>query len=136
MPPDSQLVRQWLYRARSDLRSAEVLLDDEPPLCEEAGFHCQQSIEKALKAFLVYREIPFDWSHQIGYLLDLCAADDNQFEQFRVSSAPLSEYAVRVRYPHPEPAPQKPQVLQALDVARQVYDFVLHRMPEETHPTV
>jgi len=72
MPPDLQLLKQWLHRARSDLRSAEVLLGNDPPLCEEAGFHCQQSIEKALKAFLVHREIPFDWSHQIGYLLDLC----------------------------------------------------------------
>jgi HEPN domain-containing protein len=135
MPPDLQLVKQWLHRARLDLRSAEVLLSEVPPLCEEAGFHCQQSIEKALKAFLVSRVIPFDWSHQIGYLLDLCVTEDEQFEQFRVSAAPLSEYAIRFRYPHPEPAPEKSQVHQALKVARQVYNFILERMPEETRPT-
>ncbi len=31
MPPELQLVRQWLERAAVDLRSAEVVLSADPP---------------------------------------------------------------------------------------------------------
>lgn len=134
MPPEVELAQQWLARARSDLRAAELLLADEPPLCEDAGFHAQQAIEKALKGFLVYRQIPFERSHQLAYLLDLCAAKDDPFEQFRFPVVPLTEYAVRFCYPHPDPPPSEGRVRRALEIARQVYTFVLGRLPEESHP--
>jgi HEPN domain-containing protein len=134
MLPELQLARQWLDRARSDLRAAEVLLADQPPLCEDAGFHGQQALEKSLKAFLVYHQVDFAWTHQIGPLLQLCAERDDGFGQFVTSAVPLTEYAVRFRYLFLGPPPSPEEVRAALDVARQVYAFVVARLPEETHP--
>lgn len=46
MPPELELVRQWLERASADQRAASVLAGD-PLLTSEVCFHCQQSVEVA-----------------------------------------------------------------------------------------
>lgn len=43
-------IRQWLFKARNDLRSAVRLFTDDPPILDTAAYHCQQAAEKALKA--------------------------------------------------------------------------------------
>ena len=57
MQPDPQSLADtasWLRKASSDLRYAGIDLAAEPAAPEDAVFHCQQAVEKALKAFLVY----------------------------------------------------------------------------------
>ncbi len=66
-PPDDP--REWLKRARSDMRlaqsrHADVVLED---LC----FHAQQAAEKAIKAVLLKRNIRFPHTHDIAALLRL-----------------------------------------------------------------
>ena len=124
-----------MQRAHADLRSAQHAMAAEPPLTEDSCFHSQQVVEKVLKAFLVYRDAEFEWSHRIRYLLNLCAQYDPSFEQWRDEAEPLSEYAVQFRYPHLDPPPTPEQSLAALDVAGRFYHFVLDRLPPETHTT-
>jgi HEPN domain-containing protein len=64
-PPDDP--REWLNRARSDLRLAGtqvagVYLED---LC----FHTQQAAEKALKAILIRQGVAFRYVHDLAQLL-------------------------------------------------------------------
>ena len=40
----------WLEKAAIDLRSGRVDLDADPPILGDALFHCQQAVEKTLKA--------------------------------------------------------------------------------------
>jgi len=42
-------VRGWLAKAQHDLQAAERLLTGSVPLCNAAGFHCQQAAEKLSK---------------------------------------------------------------------------------------
>ncbi len=135
MPPELELVKLWLERATVDLCAAEVDVSHGASLAEDACFHCQQAVEKALKGFLVYRDVEFEWSHNIEYLLILCVDQDHSFNQWRSSAGALTEFAVRFRYPEPGPAPSLEQARGYLDVARRVYDFVLQRLPKETHPS-
>lgn len=134
MEPDIELTRQWLEHANRDLRSAEVLLAAEPPLIEDASFHCQQAAEKALKAYLVHRCIEFERSHDLIYLLDLCVRHDEAFEQWYEESRPLTDHAVRFRYPHPGPAPTLDEGRRSIEVAQRMSGFVLDRLPHDTHP--
>jgi len=89
--------REWLERARTHLRSAESLLNLEPPARETAAFHCQQTVEKALKAFLVHHNEPFEKQHDCAKLCDLCAKVDPSFRSLRERSAALNAYAVNAR---------------------------------------
>lgn len=40
--------KAWIQKARVDLRAARIDLDADPPLLEDAVFHCQQAVEKLL----------------------------------------------------------------------------------------
>jgi HEPN domain-containing protein len=43
----------WLEQNRKDFRRAENVLTLDPPDTEDCLFHCQQAVEKSLKAFWV-----------------------------------------------------------------------------------
>ncbi len=136
MPPDWDLVRQWLERSKADLDGAEVALAGDPLITEHVCFHGQQAVEKALKAFLVYHEVEFAWTHQIGFLLELCVKLDNAFARFVTLAVPLTEYSVGFRYPFCGQLPSLEQAHVALETARKVFQFVADRLPQETHPRV
>jgi HEPN domain-containing protein len=135
MPPDEELASQWLEYAVSDFRSAEILLRAEPPRVRQACFHCQQCVEKSLKAFLVKYHVEFEKSHLLDYLLDLCAKQDPSFDGLHDAILPLAFYAVPIRYPHAAAAPALGDAGHAMNTAKMVLEFVLNRLPKEVHPS-
>ena len=58
----------WLRKADDDVRSAQVDLAADPPLIEDALFHCQQAAEKAAKAFLTAHDTIFRKTHDLDEL--------------------------------------------------------------------
>ena len=56
---DLELVRDWLTRAHQDLRAALILAAAEDAPLDVAIYHCQQAGEKAVKAYLQWRDEPF-----------------------------------------------------------------------------
>jgi HEPN domain-containing protein len=130
MPPETVEVRRWLEKADHDRSGAEAALERDPALADIAAFHCQQAVEKTLKAYLVWREQEFEKTHDLRTLVLLCADLDASFSQLLADVAPLTAYAVRFRYPGPAD-PSADEVRNALQVVRQTREFVLERMPEE-----
>ena len=97
--------RAWLVRAADDLRAAEVDLAAEPPLVEDALFHCQQAVEKAFKALLTFHNQPFRRTHNLEEIGAACLALDAGLQAVVDEAAPLSEYAWAFRYPNPLAVP-------------------------------
>jgi len=62
--------RAWLSKAQQDLRAAALDLTASPPLLEDTLFHCQQAVEKALKALLTWHDRPFRKTHDLVELAD------------------------------------------------------------------
>jgi HEPN domain-containing protein len=122
MPPDARAeeVAAWLARAGQDLRAAEVDLEAVPPLLGDAAFHCQQAVEKALKALLTRYDHVFRPTHDIGELSLACLQHEPSLEPLLRESAPLTEYAWRFRYPGEIFEPERREVEAALDLARSV----------------
>ena len=58
-------VEDWIQLADKDLYAAEVLLKNEYLLTNIVAFHCQQTIEKYLKAFLIEKDIPVIKTHDL-----------------------------------------------------------------------
>ena len=53
----AEILGQWLDKGKDDLRVAEYLSTMHHPTPDEIiCFHCQQSAEKYLKAFIFYTE--------------------------------------------------------------------------------
>jgi len=126
MPPDARNreVAGWLARAREDLRAADVDLAADPPLIADAAFHCQQAVEKTLKAFLTRYDHPFRNTHDIGALAVACLEHEPSLEPLLRRSAPLTAYAWRFRYPGDISEPKGSDVEEALAIARRVVDAV------------
>ena len=133
MPPDWDEVRRWVAKASNDRNVARKIASGGCAETDVAAFHCQQSIEKLLKAFLVYRNIEFERVHDLGRLLDQASELDPDFELLRDDVAPLTVYAVTFRYPGPtDPTPL--QVTNALHIVDRVWEFARSRLPPDVLP--
>ena len=67
-------VRRWVEKAEHDLRNAEYVLglaEDCPT--DTVCFHCQQCVEKYLKALLIHHGIDFPRTHDLVVLLNLAS---------------------------------------------------------------
>ena len=131
-----QEIRAWLGKALHDLHAAERLLAGSEPLCNAAGFHCQQVAEKALKAYLTWRDEPFEKTHSLVALIARCLSFDPTFEQLRAAATTLTPYAVESRYPGDLAELTEEEAREALTLARLVWNFVLQRFPSEVQHEV
>ncbi|HAM58872.1 MAG TPA: DNA-binding protein [Candidatus Rokubacteria bacterium] len=137
MPPDpirAADTRAWLARALDDLRGADIDLAATPPLLGDATFHCQQAVEKALKAFLTWHDRPFRKTHDLVELGAQCVAIDASLEPLLQPAAPLTEYAWRYRYPGEPAEPTEAEVGSGLARARSAVAAILDRLPSDARP--
>jgi HEPN domain-containing protein len=68
-----EAVRQWLARARADWETVNVLIGNADSPHESIAFHCQQYVEKLLKAFLTMQGIEAPRTHDVRRLVQLAA---------------------------------------------------------------
>jgi HEPN domain-containing protein len=127
-------VREWLSKAALDVRGARIDLDAEPPLPEDALFHCQQTVEKLFKAFLVWHDAPFRKTHSIEELGRACCAIDPKLTPLVDEAAPLTEYAWAYRYPGVMPSASVDEAERALHLALRVARAVLSGLPASAIP--
>jgi HEPN domain-containing protein len=133
MPPDAAQLRNWLLKARNDWSAARKLLRGPEPETDVVGFHCQQAVEKLLKAFLLSRSVEFEKIHDLRRLIDQCAALDPEFNSLREDVRPLTAYAVASRYPG-LPSLVFDEAQQALVVVRKIWAFAATRLPPHVVP--
>lgn len=117
-----------------DLRAGTYELGGDPSLAADVVFHAQQAVEKAIKGFLAWHDRPFRKTHDIGEVGALCAEIDPSLLGILDRATPLTEYAWRFRYPGEPDEPSKEEASQALALAREVYDALLARLPEQVRP--
>ena len=61
-----EILQQWLNMGKDDLRSAEYLSTMHHPTPDEIiCFHCQQSAEKYLKAYIFFHDIEPEKTHDL-----------------------------------------------------------------------
>ena len=123
--------RAWLVKAGDDLRAADHDRTAVPPLLGDAAFHCQQAVEKALKAFLAWHDEPFRKTHNLEELGQACLALDSSLQPLVDRAVPLTEYAWKFRYPGEAESPSAREVNDALAAAGEVLAAVRSRVPPE-----
>lgn len=126
--------RAWLAKASTDLRSAHADLAVTPAILGDALFHCQQAVEKALKAWLAWHDVPFRKTHDLGDLGTHCVTLDASLEPLLRQAATLTEYAWQYRYPGDVPEPTDAEATEGLALAKQVVDAIIARLPAEARP--
>ena len=137
MPHDPARVREtraWLSKAATDLRAARHDLRASPPLLDVVVFHTQQAAEKALKAFLTWHDVVFRKTHNLEELGEQCLAFDPSLKEIIDRAVPLTEYAWQYRYPGDQLEPSEEEATGAVDLATEVMEAVLQRLPVEVRP--
>jgi len=110
-------IESWLEKADNDLATAQRLLDIKPMILDNACFHCQQAIEKYLKAYLNYNGKETERTHNIIFLLSQAADFDAVFAT--IDAMNINAYAVQARYPDFTIIPDE-------DEAKAYYQLALH----------
>lgn len=122
------LLGQWLKKADRDILTATREMSFDDPVTESVCFHCQQAVEKLLKAFLVAYQIHFPKTHRIAELVRLCATVDVAFATDLPEVDDLTDYAVEVRYPDVSDEPSLAEAEHAIEMVQRVRPFVLGRI--------
>jgi HEPN domain-containing protein len=97
-------------------------------LLDVVVYHCQQSAEKALKAYLTYQDVVFQKTHDLDVLLNLCLPFNSRFGELREMARTLTPYAVEFRYPGSAIEPEREEA--ALGMAESVIRFVKLGLPD------
>ena len=117
----------WVEKAGRDLRLAELAAGE--GFGEEAAFHAQQAVEKALKALITARGERPPKTHDIDVLLArLERLGVEVGEEWREEASALTAYGVEARYPGPPIAMEEAE--RAIDTARAVLEWVKEKLRE------
>jgi HEPN domain-containing protein len=126
--------KSWLVKAARDLRAADHEWSATPPLRDDIAFHCQQAVEKSLKAFLTWHDVAFRKTHDLIELGQACVGVQADVSSLLRRAAPLTEYAWKFRYPGDIDEPSPGETHEAFSLAREIYEKVLELLPQESRP--
>ena len=129
-----EYVQLWLDKANSDLKNAEIILTaqvESPPL-DTVCFHCQQAVEKFIKAFLVFHGKQFPFSHNLADLVTICMQVDETFATIQRKAETLTPFAVEIRYPDDFYMPTIKEANEAYVIAGEIKDFILARLDDQS----
>jgi HEPN domain-containing protein len=127
---DSKHYDHWLDRAEEDIHSARLLVG-EPDCYNNAAFHCQQTIEKALKAYILLKSNILVDGHNLTWLCKQAMKYDREFAQWLAQSASLNRCYIETRYPADIPLNiTKEQIGGYYEMAYEMFDFIKQEVDE------
>lgn len=118
---NEEYIQEWINKAQKDIKTVEIMQEYDD-MTEIICFHCQQAVEKYLKALLIKNDEEITKTHNIDYLLNKCMQYNEKFIDFLGTS--LSEYAVDTRYPDVRYIPSKEEMEEAINQMKSIIDLV------------
>jgi HEPN domain-containing protein len=93
------MVKLWIEKADHDLGTAELTFRHIPKYRDTIAFHCQQAVEKYLKSYFIFIDLPVIKTHDLIVLLGLIANSESVSDALFDKAAELQDYSVEIRYP-------------------------------------
>lgn len=122
-------VAEWIRFSKSDLDSAQYLRAMHPLPVEIICCHCQQSAEKALKAFLLSGKQEIKKTHDLRFLLGECLTLDADFQHIADACSRVTVHGAQSRYPFSVEINEDDMAL-ALSDAEKIFRFVSEKLQE------
>ncbi len=127
-----QFIKNWITKANDDLLVINKLTEYEIIAASAVCFHCQQLVEKILKAFLIANGKEIKKTHNIEFLLSECADFDNEFTE--IDPKNLSDFGVEVRYPGDMYVPSENETLEYKKLAIEIKEFAITKINKIMNP--
>lgn len=118
-------IKQWIEQADHDLGSAKIIYLHLPDYFDTIAFHCQQAVEKYLKAVLIHYQIEFRRTHDLVFLLDLLSTKMEITHELFQKAFPLNNFGVQIRYPNKIIKLSDAELQTAIQIAEEFQMFAL-----------
>lgn len=135
MDAKRSLVHNWIIKARHDLLSAKRLAHGSDPYLDTVIYHCQQTVEKAVKGWLVYNDQSFEKTHDLRLLMAQASEVESRFADWFDVADQVSPYATAYRYPGEMLEPDMDEFTGAFQAASKFYGFICSMLPPEVSKT-
>jgi HEPN domain-containing protein len=119
-------IQQLIAKAGDDLVVIDKLTQFEVIATSAVCFHCQQVVEKYLKAFLIANSVEIRKTHNIEFLLAECEEFDSDFSP--IDPKDLNDFGVDVRYPGDIYSPSIEETLAHKQIALDVKELVEQKL--------
>lgn len=96
-PDNREEALRWLAQAGEEIKDAEFLMNAKRYYL--SPYLSQQSAEKALKAYIYFKEEEHLHTHSVSNLLKIATEIDNDFQSVRDAKR-LDDYYIPTRYPN------------------------------------
>ncbi|MCK5135135.1 MAG: HEPN domain-containing protein [Bacteroidales bacterium] len=121
-------IKQWIIKGDHDLGTAKITYLHIPEYLDTITFHCQQAVEKYLKAYLIFQSTIFRYSHDLIYLLDMVTQKDADFNNLYDTVSELQGYAIEIRYPNETIFLSNDKVEKSMIIAKNVRELVIDKI--------
>lgn len=134
---DSKYYEDWMLKARRDLATA-YLNHRHGGYTDTTCYFCHQTVEKALKAYLLAEGLNIlPKTHILPSLLSMCFNKDKRFQEFEDDCGILNEYFIETKYPSDPPIDYpKEEADKALESAEEVLNFVVKKIKRKFDKTI
>ena len=92
--------KEWIKYSEKDFIAAQFLMTATSPPVEIICYHCQQSAEKILKAFLIKNDFIPSRTHDLNLLVNECTKLDDSISILKKECNRLNDFGVNTRYPN------------------------------------
>ena len=130
---DSRHYFEWMEYASEDLDAA-IQLADGGTCLNAAGFHCQQTIEKSLKAYLLFMGGQTVDGHNLSWLVRQACKFNSRFNRFIGETAMLNNYYIQCRYPSDRWDPPDAKTIERhIGVTREIYEYICTQIYDDDY---
>jgi len=123
---EHKYLQKWLDKAEEDFIVVQQLMSSEFPIRGAIAYHCQQSVEKFLKAFMVFNRLEIPRTHNIEFLLEQCAKIDPGF--LIIDPGNLTDYGVELRYSSDFLEPSAMELEIMISVVKEIKEVTLGKV--------
>ncbi len=97
---DNLIVDEWIRYAQMDYDHVVKTVETHYPIpIEIVCYHCQQSVEKILKAYIIAKDGSLIKTHDLNLLLRHISKYTSDFDCFKVACEKITTYISQSRYP-------------------------------------
>jgi HEPN domain-containing protein len=123
--PVEEFSKQWLIKAQEDWDTVEILTAQDEPPAGVVCFHCQQCIEKLIKAVLTRHSIEFPRTHDIERLIKLTGDLLPDIQELTSVAHKLTVHGVETRYPGESKLVSHEEMKEIVNIADKVRQAIL-----------
>ena len=123
-----EFIKRWIEKADHDLGTAVITYVHIPKYKDTIAFHCQQAVEKYLKAYILKLGLPLKRTHDLVYLLEQIDRNEKITYEWFEKVFDLQDLSVEIRYPEQIIELSDEDIKTAIKTAWQFREMVLEKV--------